>query len=238
MEAGEERLYDYITEEERLAVLEKGYAAMLSGASPFLKTYPAARTADFWQVCRERYPERWCTILNGLSLPTMPEGLLERMLDREGITGAMRELLAERYQKRRAQLCEMLERGSVNEILCLPDSTSVRDGGVKLNLGAEMIPASIAYTPAEYVAHLAEIRELVNREKNYHLTLLPPAPFRDLQIFTLKDAVAVLRCREPNTAFAFLNETLARSVADYCGALIRRYAEDRYTTSRALGLGD
>ena len=238
VEAGEDRLYDYITEEEHLAVLEKSYEAMLSSASPFLKSYPITRTEEFWQACRDSYPETWCTILNGLSLPTMPEGLLERILDREGIAGAQRELLAERYQKRRAQLREMLARGSVDEILCLPDSASVKNGGVKLNLGAEMIPASIAYTPAEYGEHLAAIRELVNREKNYHLTLLPQAPFRDLQIFTLKDAVAVLRCQEPYTAFAFLNETLTRSVADYCGSLIRRYAEDRYTTSRALGLGD
>ncbi len=234
VEAGEDRLYDYITAEDHLAVLEKSYKAMLSHASPFLKTYPVTRADDLWQFYRDNDPESWCSILNGLSLPTMPEGLLERMLDREGITGAQRELLLGRYQERRRQLRERLAQGSVDEILCLPDREAVQSGSVKLNLGAEMLEASVSYTQEEYAEHIAAIRELVNGEKNYHLTLLPQAPFRDLQIFMLKDAVAVFRCRAPFTAFAFKNETLTRSVADYCASLIEQFASDRHTTTQAL----
>lgn len=234
VEAGEERLYDYITVADHLAVLEKSFRAMLSHASPFLKTYPATRADDLWQSCRDNYPAAWCTILNGLSLPTMPEGLIERMLDREGITGAKRELLLGRYQERRRQLREMLAQGSVQEILCLPNPEAVQSGSVKLNLGAEMLEASVSYTPGEYAEHIAAIRELVNGEKNYHLTLLPQVPFRELQVFTLKDAVAVLRCQEPYTAFVFKNEILTRSIFSYCDSLIEQFAADRYTTMQAL----
>jgi len=136
------------------------------------------------------------------------------------------------------QFFEMLECGSVEEILCLPESAAILRGEVKLNLSAELMDVSIAYTPEEYAEHIAGICRLVNGEKNYHLTLLPQAPFRDLQMFTLKDAVAVLQCREPYTAFVFLNETLTRSVADYCRSLIERYAEDRQTILQALCSGN
>ena len=234
VEAGEDRLYDYITDKEHLAVLERGYEAMLRGASPFLKTYPIAKAEDFWEFCGENPPKKWVSILNGLPLPTMPEGLLERMLDRVGLDGVRRALLLERCQLRRQQFREMLDRGSVNEILCLPDREAVTRGDIMLNLSAEMIDISIPYTPEEYAEHLASIRELVNREKNYHLTLLPQAPFRDLQVFTLKDAVAVLRRKAPCTAFVFMNKTLTRSVSDYCNYLIEQYAADRYTTTQTL----
>ncbi|MBR3952715.1 MAG: hypothetical protein IKJ82_03795, partial [Oscillospiraceae bacterium] len=59
-------------------------------------------------------------------------------------------------------------------------------------------------------------------------------PFRELQVFTLKDAVAVLRCQEPYTAFVFKNEILTRSIFSYCDSLIEHFAADRYTTMQAL----
>jgi thiamine biosynthesis protein ThiC len=128
----------------------------------------------------------------------------------------------------------MLSQGSVEEILSLPNRESVARGGVKINLGAELIDQAIPYTPEDYQEHLAAIRALVDREKNYHLTLLPHSPFQDMQVITLKDAVAVLRCREPYTAFVFLNRTLMHSVSDYSHSLLEQYAASRHTVNQAL----
>ena len=97
-----------------------------------------------------------------------------------------------------------------------------------------MVELSLPYTPEKYTEHRASIRELVNREKNYHLTLLPQSPCRDLQIFTLKDAVAVLRCQEPYTAFVFMNKTLTRLIFSYCDSLIGQFAADCYTATQVL----
>ena len=66
------------------------------------------------------------------------------------------------------------------------------------------------------------------------MTLLPEAPFRDLQVFILRDAVAVLKCREPYTAFVFFNEQLAQSVQEYLDSLIEQYAMDRFTVNQVL----
>ncbi len=74
----------------------------------------------------------------------------------------------------------------------------------------------------------------MKQERNFHLTLLPIAPFRDLQLLTMKESVAVLRCQEPYAAFVFNNASLQKSVSDYIDQLIARYATDRATTIETL----
>jgi len=76
--------------------------------------------------------------------------------------------------------------------------------------------------------------DLVKNEKNFHLTLLPESPFREIQIAMSGDAVSVLRCKEPYTAFVFLNSTLTKSVSDYLSELIGNYAADRRSTLETL----
>ena len=78
------------------------------------------------------------------------------------------------------------------------------------------------------------MKELIRREKHYHLTLLPDTPFQDLQIFTMKDAVAIIRRKKPFTAFVFLNATLVQSVTNYCNMLASQFAAGRYSTMEAL----
>ncbi|MBQ6519073.1 MAG: hypothetical protein IJI14_10150, partial [Anaerolineaceae bacterium] len=66
--------------------------------------------------------------------------------------------------------------------------------------------------------------------------LLPHAPFRGVQVFTMKDGVAVLRNQKPYTAFVFSNPILMRSVDDYCDMLTKQYGSDRSTIIRELTL--
>ena len=138
------------------------------------------------------------------------------------------------YKERRYQLRHTLDSGAIAEIICLPDLESVLHGDVVVNFGAEMIDQTLFYTYEDYLDHTEAVRKLVNTEKNYHLTLLPEAPFRDLQVFILKDAVAVLKCREPYTAFVFFNEQLSQSVQDYLDSLIKQYTTDRFTVNQVL----
>ena len=231
---GEKRWYDYITDKSRLEAMEGSFHAMLSDCSPFLKTYSAEKSDDFWKVCMKYRSKKWISILSGLSIGTMPAGLLERMLDRQGITGSLREHIMNTYKERRYQLRHTLDSGAIAEIICLPDLESVLHGDVVVNFGAEMIEQTLFYTYEDYLDHTEAVRKLVNTEKNYHLTLLPEAPFRDLQVFILKDAVAVLKCREPYTAFVFFNEQLSQSVQDYLDSLIKQYTTDRFTVNQVL----
>ena len=231
---GEKRWYDYIADRSRLETLESSYHAMLSGSTPFLKTYSAEKADDFWKICMKNRLKKWTSMLSCLSIGTMPKGLLDRMLDRQGTSEILREHILSIYEERRYQLHYTLDLGAIDEILCLPDRETVLNGCVNVNLGAEMIDLTLTYTYEEYLEHIEAVRELVNEEKNYHLTLLPETPFLDLQVFILQDAVAVVKCMKPYMAFVFFNEQLARSVSGYLDSLINQYSTDRFTINRVL----
>lgn len=232
-EAGERRWYDYITEKDRLDAMAAGYDAMLSCASPFLKTYPPDRIQAFWARYRE-HAGHVAAILRGLSVATIPDRLFDQMLARAEADEQQKNAAVSFYRTSREHLFKMLKNGELHELLCLPEWDEVLRGKIKVNLEAETNGLCLTYTPEEYRAHIRAVQELIGREKNYHLTLLPYAPFQDLQVFTLKDAVAVIRCKEPYTAFVFLNATLMQSVSFYCDSLTKQYASNRFNTIQTL----
>ena len=233
--AEEQRWYDYITDKARLDTLQSGFNTMAESASPFLKTYPAYAADGFW-ARYYNHSGKANTILRGLSAATMPEALLEKMLSRIEISGQKRESVINFHQAIIKHLRKILENGSLHELLCLSNPNDVIRGGVYVNFDAETNGLCLTYTPEDYAAHISAIKDLVMTEKNYHLTLLPHAPFRALQVFTMKDGGAVLRNQKPYTAFVFSNPILMRSVDDYCDMLTKQYGSDRSTIIRELSL--
>ena len=224
---GEDRWYDYITDETRLTALEKEYHTMLTAASPFLKTYPAPLGGEFRKLCMENTGTR-DYLLSALPVFTMPPELLSRMLSRAGLTGERKAEVLAVYGDLRRCFVETLKTEQVNLLL------SPVEGSKRANFSLDLMDLSVEYTQSEYAEHIAAVMELVENERNFHLTLLPAVPFRDIEIVTLQDAVAVLRCREPYAAFLFTNPTLTRSVSDYLDMLIRQYVTERRATVGAL----
>ena len=230
---GDERWYDYVTDKTQLDALKSGFTAMLERSAPFLKTYPVREVDNFWS---RNYiiSRRTDAILRGLSIATMPEELLERMLSRLEISAQRKEEVRRFYRGSAARFRRILETGELHEYLCLPDPEDIRKGNVTVNFEAETNGLFLAYTAEEYAEHISAVRRLVLREKNYHLTLLPQPLFQDLQVFTMNDAVAVIRNQKPYTAFVFFNPALLRSIDYYCESLRGKYASDRQTVDHML----
>ena len=230
----EPRWYDYISDERQLETIAASYQTMLSGASPFLKIYPVSRSNIFRRFFMNIQIDKCLSILSGLSIGTMPTELLEQMLTRAHIAGPSREEILAVHQMRRRKLHEILSFDSVDEVLCLPSREAVLQGKVRVNLSAELLDIPLFYTPEEYAAHASAVLSLVDREKNYHLTLLPQNPFRDLQVCIMHDTAAVMRCGEPLAAFVLTNRLLVDSVREYASTLIRQYGTDRGQVMAAL----
>ena len=229
--AGNDRWYDYFTDAPHLDALKREYNRMLASASPFLKTYTAAAGGEFLAFRSECQGAR-DYLLTEFPIATIPEQLMERMLSRAGLSGEKQSAALSHHREMRRRFFEILEQDSVNMILCPPIAGAARPGSVNFSL--DLLDLAIDYTKEEYSEHIAAVISLVENERNFHLTLLPSAPFRDIQIVTLSNAVAVLRCREPYAAFVFLNPTLTGSVSDYFTALIEQFSTDRAVTVREL----
>ncbi len=222
------RWYDYLTETPKLDALEREYQEMLSSSSPFLKTFTAGSGEAFSRFRADRQGARTC-LLQSLPVGTMPEGLPERMLSRAGVGGEKRTAVLKACRDLRKRFAELMEQGSLQLLLC-PEEGLTR----RVNFSLELMELSLDYTPEEYAEHIAAVAALVEKERNFHLALLPEAPFRDIQLVTMKDTVAVMRCREPYAAFVFLNPALTDSVSGYLSMLTEQYAEDRHTVTEKL----
>ena len=144
----------------------------------------------------------------------------------------LKSVILSHYSRQRKHFQDLLQHGKVDLIVC-PAQGAVAQSGI-VNFSLDLIDLSVEYTKDEYAQHISATMALVEHEKNFHLTLLPASPFRDIQIAVLGDAVSVLRWNKPYAAFVFLNSTLTGSVSDYFSMLIRDYAADRHTMLEKL----
>ena len=230
-EGGDSRWYEYITDEKRLALLAREYGSMLSVASPFLKVYQDSAGEDYRSFCVEKRGTR-VFLLSALPVFTMPEELLVRILARVRLAEPRKSAVLKLYRRLRGHFRDLLRQEAVNLIFCPAEEAAEQDG--KINFPLELMDLSVDYMPEEYALHLSAVMDLVRQEKNFHLTLLPASPFRDIQIAMRGDTVSVLRTGAPCAAFVFLNPTLSLSVSDYLSTLMGRYTADRQSTLEAL----
>ena len=229
--SGESRWYEYITDQKRLDLMQKEFDSMLCASSQFLNVYNGATSEDYYSSYVDTQGSR-AFLLSGFPVFTMPEELLERIVSRAQMAGPLKSSVLSLYRRLRKQFQDLLRQGAVNMALCIP--REVRKENIKVNFALELIDFSVDYTQDEYEEHLAAVMDLVKNEKNFHLTLLPEPPFRDIQLVMLEEAVSVLYCNRPYTAFVFYNSTLNKSVSDYLFMLDHRYAADRRTVLKAL----
>ena len=225
--ADKDRSYDYITNREYLSQLKREYDAMFAAASPFLEVYTSAMRDKFHKNWLS-FPETQDYLLHEFPIVTVPETLMIRMLSRADVSEELKARVLSRHHELRQQFKESLREHSVNMLLCLPDRAAAM--GRRLNFSLNLTELAIDYTPEEYAEHIAAIIGLVQNERNFHLTLLPLAPFQGIQILTRKDAVAVLRSQAPYAAFVFRNPALRESVSNYLTILMEQHAEDRRAT--------
>ncbi|MCR5107417.1 MAG: helix-turn-helix domain-containing protein [Lachnospiraceae bacterium] len=223
--SGEERWYEYITDKERLSAAESEYHSMLSSASPFLKTFTLSMGDEFRDLITKK-PGTQKYLVTSLPLFTMPEELILNILKRFPGPGALKDEIMSVYKKMRGAFLERLKKDHIHLMLCQTDERMN-----KINFPLDLIDLDIEYTQEEYSWHLKAVTGLVRNEPNFHLTILPIAPFKESQLMTMSDSVAIFRCHRPYTAFRFMDSRLTRSVSDYLDNLIMQYSRDRATTS-------
>lgn len=221
--AGDGRRYDFIEDEGYLFELENEFDMMLSGAVPFLKTYPSAMSKAF-RASRVLGNSSWHLLLSELPVFTMPERLIKQMLDRAAIGEAQKNEALLDYHEGRKQFLDALRQGEVDLLLYPRDENE--PGVHRANFALDLIELSLEYTKEEYSEHISSLLKLVKQNENLRLTLLPSAPFCDLQIVAMGDSFTVLRSREPYAAFVFSNPMLSQSISDYFESLIKLHGTD------------
>ncbi|MBQ8969686.1 MAG: hypothetical protein IJ073_00015 [Lachnospiraceae bacterium] len=210
--AKEERFYDYITDPNRLEVLEREFKVMLSNAKPFLKIYSSARRKEYHEFYAGKQAPDIC-LLSGLPLITMPEDLFYRILKRCKPDKKAERELTDLYKSNRAKMLEKLKKKLLHVVLFNPEENL--ETAPSVNFKMDMYDLSAVYTKKEYIEHIEAVRRLAQTETNFQLTVLTSSPFKDVQIVSFSDSFIVLRNIEPYGAFVFMNYLLAKSVQDF-----------------------
>lgn len=233
--AGDDKWYDYITDERKLEVLAADYQRLLETAESLLKIY---LDAESWRLYRN-YPLTGSgakkILLSSLSLATIPEALLKRMLERQVADEEVRQGILKTYRARRGQFKEALKEGHVYEFVTIPSDDALFAGKVTLNLGTELLEEEISYTAEEFAEHAQAVIRLISQQKRYHFCILPELPFPDIQIVYEEDeSVAIIRCKSPYAGFVFAEPLLCHAVGVYFDILEKKYGVERSAVRQKL----
>ena len=202
-------LYHYHTRPEDLSEDLQRFQDLLSFAQPLIRIRPLALTDSL----HTRSGQNLYAIVNTLSLATMPQSLAESMALRlEPRQGAalLREWETERRQYRR-----YLTLSSVQEILSLPGPEDLARGQVPVDSAS----ANLYYTSEEFAAHLDHVRTMWRENVDYHLTLLPEAPFSHIRILITGGSVTIRPLIPSLAAFTVSHPMMHAAFVSYAAQL-------------------
>lgn len=153
-------------EKAAVAAYEEEFEQYLRLCRPLMRIFTARELTSCRDTLIEFEQEQADALLftESLSLMSMPENLLGRMLARAGLG---EDTLVSYQVARRKRFFKMLDTSRFTELIRLPDSETLCEGGVKVALSEMMQTGALFYTKEEYLEHIAAILELLRRFPRY-----------------------------------------------------------------------
>lgn len=225
------RWYEYITDPARLEILKSELDSMLAAALPIMKVFRSGNTEEFGAFDQIMRTAR-SFLLTEFPVFTMPEKLFERVISRAVMAETLRGFLRDHYRDLRAHFHTLLESGTVNMILGAPEDNTNQNRVV--NFALDLVDLQVEYTCDEYAEHIASIIDLVKNEKNFHLTLLPKYPSREIQVVLTDNAALITYCRKTINALAFFDAEMKESLSSWFSEMLDFYSDDRRTIIEKL----
>ena len=218
--------YHYDTDMRAVAAKERVFQALMEDCSPLVQMQagvqsmlrPALGKGGSFRV-----------IQNGLSLGTMPETLLQRILARATLPEEQAALLREQWTWESESYRMALDQGAVQEFLSLPSDEMLFGGKAR-------VPSAVAelyYTPEEFAIHASAVRQLLKNE-SYQLIVLPQAPYENLRILLSDSSVMVEHHAPPMIAFSMVHSLMRNAFAGYMDQLWESYHADQASASAQL----
>ena len=167
-----------------------------------------------------------------LSLLTMPETLLAKILERTGLESAG---FPDYHRLRLENFRQSVSDHTFNEIIALPEPQAVIDGQVKVSLSDMLEGGAVYYAPEEYLLHLQNIVKLLDTYENYHVCLVS-GPVEDRYAIYVKEdlGVIVAKTSPPPVMLAMNEGNMTSAFWDYLRALICARACDNPDNKNAV----
>ena len=210
----ETALYHYHTQARDLAEDRQRFQGLLASAQPLIRLRPM-NPADVLSV---RSSQGVFCIVSTLSLATLPRDLVVQMAARLGPEEG--QALTREWEQEQTLYRRCLLSGSLREFVSLPGKDALDQGLVPVDSST----VRMSYTPAEFAAHLAHVRELTRTRANYHLILLPEPAFSHIRILITGGGVTIWPLIPSLAAFTVSHPMMHAAFASYAVRLQERSA--------------
>lgn len=218
-------IYRYDTDKKILKIHKIYYEKLLKISKPLVKIY---RNPEKNKIDSEGTGVT--TIMDTLSLATMPEALIKSILHRSNLSGAAKEKAFTEWQSKNRFFAGTLKNGFVHECICPAKDELLFSGNVPIDLRS----ADLTYTPQEYSEHIKNIISVFEKHSNYRFYALPDAPFTNIVMVVSENSVVTTRLLPPQTTFVFSHPAMCEAFSGYANHLKEQYIQDKITTKRFL----
>ena len=219
--------YRYSTDADELMHYGDFFDDLLAECRPLLTMNRNDGTQRLHSIMKDRAVH---VVFRSLSLGTMPEKLLQRILERSALPEKTADKIRADWANRRELLCEKLRDGEIRECIVLPEEQALFAG----NVAVDTTCAELCYTPEEYGEHIRAVLKLCEQEPGYHIYPLEEPPFERLKLL-ISDHVTMIVCPpDYTTAFTATHPLMCRAFADFVGRLEKQYNMDRLTLKNRL----
>jgi len=214
--------YQYISKEDSISYYETQFNVLRNLSKPLVEVFNEKNLKEYHYRMGEMAMKKGKTkkLLLSLSMATMPEALLKKILIRNKIDHQEIEKILMMHDICIKQFKNELQNGSVIEYVALASDEALYAGKVNLNLSNLFLSQSITYTFEEYSEHILAILYLLRENANYNLVLLQENPFAYIQM-TVKSNVGamVLKSDAPTAAFGFGHPMMCQAFNEYLNAI-------------------
>ena len=214
--------YDYYTDSERLHFFAEEFKSALKISKPLVKLYSAPSLPE-----APLYPGNVSIVGEAFSLATMPDELLDKMMERAAITDVEKKLVLSRRDYEIKSFETALQNGGVHELVPIGTYNPLKG-----------VPSGIAegvfYTADELRAHVKNILRLMDETAGYRVYALPDYQFSDMRVAAEKERVIVSRIKAPQMSFVFTHPLMIDAFASYTSNLKNKCEQDKNAARKKL----
>ena len=205
--------------ETDLAYYKKRVRRLFSKAKPLMKTYRTENQDAFFNFEDSEVLSGGtrCNVLSSLPIYTIPEEVLESMLENNAFGEKEKEDVRNYILRQKKMTQTILENGSIcDEITALSEEEFEKEP-VYLSLSGMFSEKGLRYTYQEYQRHLAATKQFAKEHAGYDLHTDAVHTFRNIHIQINEGKwVIVSKDNSPSIHFVIKHPQMIRAFEDFC----------------------
>ena len=210
----------FLTQDETdLAYYKKRVRRLFSKAKPLMKTYRAEDREAFYRFedAEGSSGGTRCNLLSSLPVYTLPEDVLETMLEHNAF-GETEKAAVRSYLSRQRKMTEtILKNGTICDAISVLSEEAFGKEPVYLSLSGMFSEKGLRSTYPDYLRHLAATHQFAADHAGYDLRTDAVQTFRNIQIqVNAGKWVIVSKNNAPSIHFVIKHPKMIRAFEDFC----------------------